>query len=82
MNTITSSAPLCGGTPSGKTNAPTATVEQLQLVMNPIVGLFSRRLLNTTQQTEDVLVLRTARPTSSRPQTSGVLALCLGTSLL
>lgn len=61
MNEITSSALLCGRTPWGKTNAPTTTVEQLQLVMNPIVGLFSRRLLNTTQQTEDVSALRTGR---------------------
>lgn len=47
MNTMTWSASRCGGIPWVKTNAPTATVEQLQLVMNPIVGLFSRRLLNT-----------------------------------
>lgn len=60
MNQMTLSASLCGGIPWVKTNAPTATVEQLQLVMNPIVGLFSRRLLNTTKQTEDAFGFGTA----------------------
>ncbi len=33
-----------------KTSVPTVTVEQLQFVMNPVVGFLSRWLLNTKRQ--------------------------------
>lgn len=34
-----------------KTSAPTVTVEQLQLVVDPVVGLLARRLLKQSQET-------------------------------